>query len=77
MFVETKKSRNNGNTFLIFKVMILMSDRRKMAALYMEEKRRSDELAAILRDEKNKVKVSCKFANLEVIKKCCIIGNPY
>ena len=35
-----------------------MSDRRKMATLYVEEKRRSDELATILRDEKNKVKVS-------------------
>ena len=35
-----------------------MSDRRKMATLYAEEKKRSDELAAILRDEKNKVKVS-------------------
>ena len=45
--------------------MLLMSDRRKMATLYMEEKRRSDELAAILRHEKNKVKVSCRFTNLK------------
>ena len=42
----------------ISQVTLLMSDRRKMATLYVEEKRRSDELATILRDEKNKVKVS-------------------
>lgn len=41
-------------------VLLLVNDRKKVATLYMEEKRRTDELARILRDEKNKVQVGSR-----------------
>ncbi|TRY75696.1 hypothetical protein TCAL_01636 [Tigriopus californicus] len=38
-------------------ILLLVSDRKKIATLYLEEKRRSDELALVLREEKKKTKI--------------------
>ena len=53
-------------------VLLLMADRKKIASVYLEEKRRSDELARALREERNKVKVRRKEPIKRILTDACM-----